>query len=288
VDNGIARDARNRGVDTLSYFQVDNWAVKVADPLFIGYHVMRAAMMSSKTHRKDKPREAVGVHCLCDGVYRVIEYTVLDLYPQLLETDSAGTLIHYAGSPAIHILDVGFIESLNANYDNFPWWRAHKKIPCLNERGERIEPREPNGYKFETFIFDALRFVTHDPVVLENTLPSRPMKATTASSPRVNPCARCGVGGSNAPGFRSVAIPRTRSPSTSRSAPISRSANRSSSNAPKDTSTTRCLTSPSDRTDASRTADLATAAFRRSAFTPRLRQASRASDFVSQGPGTPP
>lgn len=167
VDNGIARDARNRGVDTLSYFQVDNWAVKVADPLFIGYHVMRAAMMSSKTHRKDKPREAVGVHCLCDGVYRVIEYTVLDLYPQLLETDSAGNLIHYAGSPAIHILDVGFIESLNANYDNFPWWRAHKKIPCLNERGERIEPREPNGYKFETFIFDALRFVTHDPVVLE-------------------------------------------------------------------------------------------------------------------------
>lgn len=167
VDNGITQDARNRGIDTLSYFQVDNWAVKVADPLFIGCHVMRSAMMSSKTHRKEEPREAVGVHCLCDGIYRVIEYTVLDLYPQLLETDSSGKLLHYAGNPAIHILDLGFIETLNANYDNFPWWRAHKKIPCLNEQGERIEPREPNGYKFETFIFDALRFVNHDPVVLE-------------------------------------------------------------------------------------------------------------------------
>ena len=167
VDNGIARDARARGVDTLSYFQVDNWAVKVADPLFIGYHVIRNAQMSSKNHRKDKPREAVGVHCICDGVYRVIEYTVLDMYPQLLETASNGNLIHYAGNPAIHIIDVGFIEKLNANYDDFPWWRAHKKIPFVNEDGQRVEPETPNGYKFETFIFDALRFIDHEPVALE-------------------------------------------------------------------------------------------------------------------------
>ncbi|HQE84693.1 MAG TPA: UDPGP type 1 family protein [Candidatus Hydrogenedentes bacterium] len=167
VDNGIAEDARNRGIDTLSYFQVDNWAVKLADPLFIGYHVMRNARMSSKNHRKNRPCEAVGVHCVCDGVYRVIEYTMLDMYPQLLETDAAGNLIHSAGNPAIHIIDVGFIEKLNASYDDFPWWRAHKKIPCVNDQGERIEPAEPNGYKFETFIFDALRFIGHEPVALE-------------------------------------------------------------------------------------------------------------------------
>jgi UDP-N-acetylglucosamine/UDP-N-acetylgalactosamine diphosphorylase len=128
---------------------------------------MRNARMSSKNHRKDKPREAVGVHCICDGVYRVIEYTVLDMYPQLLETDENGKLVHYAGNPAIHIIDVGFIEQINANYDEFPWWRAHKKIPCVNAEGERIEPDEPNGYKFETFIFDALRFINHEPVALE-------------------------------------------------------------------------------------------------------------------------
>ena len=37
----------------------------------------------------------------------------------------------------------------------------------MNEQGERIEPEEPNGYKFETFIFDALRFINHEPVALE-------------------------------------------------------------------------------------------------------------------------
>jgi len=70
---------------------------------------MRNARMSSKNHRKNRPCEAVGVHCVCDGVYRVIEYTMLDMYPQLLETDAAGNLIHSAGNPAIHIIDVGFI-----------------------------------------------------------------------------------------------------------------------------------------------------------------------------------
>lgn len=167
VDNGVTKDARGRGVDMLSYFQVDNWAVKVADPLFIGYHVLRRSEMSSKNHRKNHPREAVGVHCLCDGQYRVIEYSELDLYPQLLETDAQGRPFHCAGNPAIHILSLDFVERVCRNYDSFPWHRAHKKIPYVNEHGERIEPGEPNGYKFETFVFDALRFISHGPVSLE-------------------------------------------------------------------------------------------------------------------------
>lgn len=167
VENGIAKNCRERGVDTLSYFQVDNWAVKPGDPFFIGYHVLRDGEMSSKVHRKDSPREAVGVHCLCDGEYRVIEYTALDLYPQLLETDANGAPRYYAGNPAIHILDLGFIERVYGDYVRFPWWRAHKRIPCLNDRGELVKPDQPNGYKFETFVFDALRFIRHEPIALE-------------------------------------------------------------------------------------------------------------------------
>lgn len=167
VESGVIADARARGVDTLSYFQVDNWAVKVADPVFVGCHVARNAEMSSKVHRKNHPREPVGVHCLCDGVYRVIEYTVLDLYPQLLETDADGNVVHYAGNPAMHILDTGFIDRIYGAYDDFPWWRAHKKIPFVDDSGEAVKPERPNGYKFETFIFDALRFVKHAPVALE-------------------------------------------------------------------------------------------------------------------------
>ena len=167
VDNGVTANARERGIDILCYFQVDNWAVKAADPFFIGYHALRAPGMSSKNHCKNRPREAVGVHCMCDGQYRVIEYSELDIYPQLLETDAQGKVIYNAGNPAIHILSVDFVERVFANYDAFPWHRALKKIPYVNDGGERIEPGEPNGYKFETFVFDALRFISGEPVALE-------------------------------------------------------------------------------------------------------------------------
>ena len=166
-DNGMLADARNRGVDTLSYFQVDNWAARVADPYFIGYHLLGGGQMSSKIHLKRKPRESVGVHVVCDGEHRTIEYSELDIYPQLLETDADGNVICNAGNPAIHMLDVGFMEGICEHFDEFPWHRAHKKIPYLDDSGTLIQPDAPNGYKFETFIFDALRFVTHDPIALE-------------------------------------------------------------------------------------------------------------------------
>lgn len=167
VENGIVADCKERGVDTLSYFQVDNWAVRVADPCFIGHHVMRDGEMSSKVHRKNEVREAVGVHCLCDGQYRVIEYTALDIYPQLLETNPDGSPRYYAGNPAIHIINTDFIQRVYDDYDQFPWWRAHKKITHLDASGSLVKPEEPNGYKFETFVFDALRFISHAPIALE-------------------------------------------------------------------------------------------------------------------------
>ncbi|NUM55380.1 MAG: UDPGP type 1 family protein [Candidatus Hydrogenedentes bacterium] len=167
VEKGIARDAHGRGVDTLSYFQVDNWALKVADPYFIGYHVLRGGEMSSKIHRKTEPRESVGVHCICDGQYRTIEYSELDIYPQLLNVDADGKPVYYAGNPAIHILSVGFVERVYANFREFPWHRAHKRIPFVDASGVLVKPDIPNGYKFETFVFDALRFTRHAPIALE-------------------------------------------------------------------------------------------------------------------------
>jgi len=167
ADHGVFDDAAARGVDTLSYFQVDNWAVKVADPVFLGYHVLGNGEMSSKIHRKHAPRESVGVHCLCDGEYRVIEYSELDLYPQLLETDAEGRVICYAGNPAIHIIATDFARRVNDRFDEFPWHRAHKKIPHVDASGATVQPAEPNGYKFETFVFDALRYTRHEPIALE-------------------------------------------------------------------------------------------------------------------------
>ena len=167
MENGIIRDARERGVDILSYIQVDNWAVLIADPYFIGYHLPGGGEMASKVKRKTKPNESSGVFCRQDGTVGVIEYTEFDIYPQLLDTDASGHAIHFAANAATHVLSTDFVERVYAAYDQFPWHSSHKKITYIDEQGSRVEPESPNGYKFETFVFDALRYAEQEPVLLE-------------------------------------------------------------------------------------------------------------------------
>ncbi len=167
VENGILDDARARGIDLLSYFQVDNWAVKLADPYFIGYHVLGDGQMSSKVKRKSTPREASGVFCVCDGRVRVIEYTELDIYPALLETDANGRLVHFAANAGIHVLDVEFVDRVYRDYNRFPWHCSHKKVAHIDATGQLVKPEKPNAYKFETFVFDALGYATGRPIAME-------------------------------------------------------------------------------------------------------------------------
>ena len=47
-----------------------------------------------------------------------------------------------------------FLERLAAK--DMPLHLAHKKIATVDEKGTVVKASEPNGYKFEKFIFDAL------------------------------------------------------------------------------------------------------------------------------------
>jgi UDP-N-acetylglucosamine/UDP-N-acetylgalactosamine diphosphorylase len=66
-----------------------------------------------------------------------------------------GRLELSAGSIAIHILETSFIERLVGD-QRLPFHRAIKKVSHVNDDGELVKPQEPNGVKFEQFIFDAL------------------------------------------------------------------------------------------------------------------------------------
>lgn len=39
---------------------------------------------------------------------------------------------------------------------SMPLHFAHKKIDCIDEKGRPVHPKEPNGWKFEYFIFDLI------------------------------------------------------------------------------------------------------------------------------------
>lgn len=154
--SGALEDMSKRGIEQLSYFQVDNPLINCVDPLFIGLHALDNAQMSSKMVAKVSAKEKVGNFCQADGKITVIEYS--DLPDALAEqTNADGSLRFNAGSIAIHVIATSFIEELNKGRFALPWHRADKKVPHIDiATGELVEPDEPNAVKLETFVFDAV------------------------------------------------------------------------------------------------------------------------------------
>jgi UDP-N-acetylglucosamine/UDP-N-acetylgalactosamine diphosphorylase len=121
--------------------------------------------MSSKAVIKNQPREKVGNFCLVDGKVTVIEYS--DLPDELAEQrNDDGSLVFQLGSIAIHVISTSFVEKLNSKGHSLPLHRAVKKIPHIDLQGPPVEPREPNGVKLESFIFDALPLASRS-IILE-------------------------------------------------------------------------------------------------------------------------
>lgn len=151
-ESGALGQMEEEGIEQIFYFQVDNPLIKIADPVFIGYHLMEEADMSCKVVEKREPQEKVGVVGYIDGRLGLIEYSELP-HSLACEENPDGSLRFGAGNIAIHILSLDFIK--RKNYV-LPYHPARKKIPFVDENGIPHQPEEPNGIKFECFIFDLL------------------------------------------------------------------------------------------------------------------------------------
>jgi UDP-N-acetylglucosamine/UDP-N-acetylgalactosamine diphosphorylase len=164
--SGALADMKRRGIEHLSYFQVDNPLVHCIDALFLGLHDLTGSEMASKVLPKSSPLEKVGNFVIADGKTEVIEYS--DMPEELArQTNPDGSLKFNAGSIAIHALRVSFIERLTSGgHLQLPWHRAEKKVPYVDESGNEIKPEKPNAVKLEQFVFDAIP-MAKNPLVYE-------------------------------------------------------------------------------------------------------------------------
>jgi len=145
------------GVDTIFTFQVDNPMLRVCRPELLGHHAMAGADMSSLVVRKLAPEEKMGVIARIGGRTGVVEYS--DLPDELAQQrDAEGELVYWAGSIAVHAIQRQFAERLTGTGPRLPFHRAVKKVPHIDDEGRSVDPDEPNGVKFETFLFDALPY----------------------------------------------------------------------------------------------------------------------------------
>lgn len=155
-ESGALTDMAERGIDYISYWQIDNPLVYIFDPLFIGLHSRTDSEVSCRGLEKTGPNEKLGNFCLINDKIEIVEYSDMPGELSAAKTQ-AGDLLFRVGSPAIHIFSRSFVENLTENSQlNLPFHRAEKKVNCIDREGREISPEEPNAVKLENFIFDAL------------------------------------------------------------------------------------------------------------------------------------
>lgn len=152
--SGALDDMAARGVEALSYVQVDNALAPSCDPRFVGHHLLRGAAFSCKAMPKRGAAENVGNFALVDGRPTIIEYTEI---PEALATavDARGELLFNWANPGLFVFSRAFVTAQAARTD-LPFHLAHKKIPHLDERGALVTPKRPSGFKLESFALDTL------------------------------------------------------------------------------------------------------------------------------------
>jgi UDP-N-acetylglucosamine/UDP-N-acetylgalactosamine diphosphorylase len=151
-DSGLLNELIDRKFTELFYCQVDNPLVKIADPVFMGFHVMSKAQASTKVVKRTNIDEKVGIYLSVNGKDAIAEYS--DLPAEFMAAlDENGNIRYWAGNTAIHAFSLEFIKKINCHGYSVPYHCAHKTVEVKDNNG-LIKNKE--AWKFETFVFDAI------------------------------------------------------------------------------------------------------------------------------------
>ncbi|ORX67372.1 nucleotide-diphospho-sugar transferase [Basidiobolus meristosporus CBS 931.73] len=157
-NEGVLDDLAARGVEYIHSYCVDNCLVHVADPVFIGYCISKNADCGVKTVPKSAPEEPVGVVCLRNKKFGVVEYS--EINDEIAHrTGPNGKLAFGAANIANHFYTRDFLNSVESFEQNLEYHIARKKIKHVDlTLGETVAPTKPNGLKLELFVFDVFPF----------------------------------------------------------------------------------------------------------------------------------
>lgn len=156
VNGGILEIVKNKGIEWMNVFAVDNVLQRIADPCFIGATIAKKCCSGAKVVKKNAPDEKVGVICLEDGRPSIVEY--YELTDELMNAkDEKGDPAYYFGVILNYLFQVDALEQVVSK--KLPLHIVEKKIPYMNEARELIKPESPNGYKYETLILDMVHMM---------------------------------------------------------------------------------------------------------------------------------
>ncbi|PGG98181.1 hypothetical protein AJ79_08951 [Helicocarpus griseus UAMH5409] len=164
LTSGVRTNMRERGIQHIHAYCVDNCLVKVADPVFVGFAASKKVDIATKVVRKRNATESVGLILLKNGKPDVVEYSEIDKETaEAKDPKHADVLKFRAANIVNHYYSFSFLESIEVWAPNLPHHVARKKIPCVDiKTGEVVKPERPNGIKLEQFVFDVFPLLPLD------------------------------------------------------------------------------------------------------------------------------
>lgn len=154
TSQGYISQMEHLGIEYLSYFQVDNPLINMADPYFIGCHIDENSNISTKVIRKEFAEEKLGIAMQeCKSTKRkIVEYS--DIPERIMkQQDENGNLLFNMGSTGIHIFSVSFIKKASSK---LPIHIANKEMTLPNISNSDNPEKKISVLKFETFVFDTI------------------------------------------------------------------------------------------------------------------------------------
>lgn len=159
VKAGLSKELHEKNIKWINIFAVDNVLQRIADPIFIGATILGGYECSSKVVRKVDPHEKMGLLCLEDGMPSIVEYYEMSEKMANAKADD-GSLLYKYGVILNYLFSLEKLEDIVNN--QLTVHVVEKKIPYINEQGEKISPTEPNGYKFELLVLDMIHMMKNN------------------------------------------------------------------------------------------------------------------------------
>lgn len=158
--SGIITDMRERGIEHIHAYCVDNCLVRVADPTFIGFSAEKDVDIATKVVRKRDAKESVGLILQKNGKPDVVEYSEIDSETAEAHDPKNHDLLKFRAANIVnHYYSFRFLETIPDWAHRLPHHVAKKKIPCIDQEGRPVKPEKPNGIKLEQFVFDCFPFL---------------------------------------------------------------------------------------------------------------------------------
>ncbi len=150
---GVLDDVKERGVEWLNIFAVDNVLQRIADPVFVGAVLDSGCVSGAKVVRKADPQEKIGVLCLEDGRPSIVEY--YEMTDEIIHSrEENGELSYNFGVILNYLFRVDKLEEIMNQ--KMQVHVVEKKIPYIDGNGNMVKPETPNGYKFELLVLDMI------------------------------------------------------------------------------------------------------------------------------------